>query len=245
VPARLASERLPMKPLQDLCGAPLIVRTFQNLAPLVAAGARVVVATDAAAVVEACAAHGIPAEMTRIDHQSGTDRCHEVAARNPGYPFVMNVQGDEPFADVRDLETLAREMAAKPDADMGTLVHEASDPATARDPNAVKAVRAATGWALYFSRAAIPYDREARERSHVPAKFWHHMGVYAFRRDRLAEFVRLGPSLLERTEKLEQLRALEAGWRIHLAVARTLTRGVDTPADLEAARALYQGQRSR
>ncbi len=238
VPARLASERLPRKPLADLGGKPLIVRTCENLAPLSRAGARIVVATDSKEVEDVCGGAGIACERTRADHPSGTDRCWEVASRAPE-PLIMNVQGDEPFAATADLLRLAQAFAAKPEADIGTLVFSATDQALAADPNAVKAVRTADGWALYFTRAPIPYDRDAKSRGHLPQRFWLHMGIYTFRRPRLEAFVALPPSPLERTEKLEQLRALESGWRILLQEARAYSRGIDTPDDLEAARARF------
>ena len=239
VPARLASTRLPRKPLADLGGLPLVVRVAQNLAPLAERGATVLVATDAEEVQAACHRYGVTATMTRTDHESGTDRVAEAVQGYP-QPFVMNVQGDEPFVDLGDLLALARAMETRADADMGTLVHAASDPQLALDPNVVKAVRSSQGWALYFSRAPVPYDRTATERQHVPASFWQHVGVYAFRRAQLEAFVKLPSAALERTEKLEQLRALDHGWRIHLEPARHFARGIDTPRDLEAARAQLQ-----
>lgn len=236
VPARLGSERLPRKPLADLGGRPLVVRVAENLAPLTRRGATLVVATDAPAVLEICTQHGVRAMLTRATHASGTDRCAEAASAFP-HSYVLNVQGDEPFVAVADLEALTRSMVAKPEADMGTLVYRSTDPAVAADPNAVKAVRTQSGWALYFSRASLPYDRSATARGHRPEAFWQHLGVYAFRREKLADFVRLGPSPLELTEKLEQLRALEAGWRLWTEEASTVARGIDTPEDLEMARA--------
>ena len=237
VPARLGSERLPSKPLADLHGRPLVVRVAENLAPLTKLGATLIVATDADEVVAACAAHGIRAVRTAPDHPSGTDRCAEVA-RLVGHaqPLILNVQGDEPFVDLEDLKGLMAAMVDRPEAAMGTLVFRSMDLEVAADPHAVKAVRTSAGWALYFSRAAIPYDRGAAARGHLPAAFWHHLGVYAFRRDQLQAFVRLPPSPLEQTEKLEQLRALDAGWRIWLEPARTFARGIDTPEDLARAR---------
>ena len=236
VPARLGSERLPRKPLADLGGRPLVVRVAENLRPLTAQGAALVVATDAAEVQEASARYGIKAVLTKPTHESGTDRCAEAAAGS-AHRYVLNVQGDEPFVHVPDLEALMASMTARPEADMGTLVYRSTDPAVAGDPNAVKCVRTTAGWALYFSRASLPYDRQARARDHRPAEFWHHLGVYAFRREKLCEIVALGPSILERTEKLEQLRALEAGWRLWTQPASAFARGIDTPEDLEAARA--------
>ncbi len=242
VPARLGAKRLPRKPLADLGGRPLVVRVAQNLAPLAAAGARLVVATDAEKVREACAAYGVEARLTREDHPSGTDRCWEAAEAEAGppRPFVMNVQGDEPFAPVEDLRRLAQAMAADAEADMGTLVYAATDPALARDPNTVKCVVSRGGHALYFSRAPLPYDRDAADRAHLPQAFWQHLGVYAFRRERLRDFVALAPSPLELTEKLEQLRALEAGWKILAVPAQSAARGIDTPEDLEEARARFR-----
>lgn len=238
IPARLASERLPRKPLADLGGLPMIVRVFRNLAPLAARGATIIVAADSGEVLKACAAAGVRAELTDPGHQSGTDRTAEVAARHPHYPYVLNVQGDEPFIDCDDLMTLIKDMKDRPEADLGTLTFQSQDQELAADPNAVKAVRAADGHALYFSRAPLPYTRGTRQG--LPPTFWHHLGIYAFRRDRLLAFVALGPSALEMAEKLEQLRALEHGWRIHLAVAKRFSRGIDTPADLEAARARFR-----
>jgi 3-deoxy-manno-octulosonate cytidylyltransferase (CMP-KDO synthetase) len=235
VPARLKSERLPEKPLQDLGGLPLIVRVARNLAPLAAAGAEVVVATDAEKISSICAAHGIKAVMTDVAHQSGTDRCAEVAAKFSDHPYVMNVQGDEPFVSIEDLRRLAAAMRRQATIDIGTLVYENRDPVLAADPNVVKAVRRADGTALYFSRAPIPFRRDANPP--LPATYWQHIGIYAFKRERLLAFVKLPPSLLEQSEKLEQLRALEQGWRLWLEPATHWSRGIDTPADLEAARA--------
>lgn len=245
VPARLGSERLARKPLQDLGGVPLIIRVAQNLRPLAELGATLVVATDAEVIVDLCAKHGFTARMTSAAHQSGTDRVAEVAAAHQ-HPFVLNVQGDEPQITADDLVTLMTAFAQKPTAAIGTLVYRASDPKVAADPNTVKAIRTTDGWGLYFSRAAIPYDRGAGDRQHLPAEFWHHLGVYAFRREQLQKFVRLPPSPLEQTERLEQLRALEAGWPIWLEPAATFARGIDTQEDLDAARALLartSGQR--
>lgn len=236
IPARLGSERLPRKPLADLAGKPLIVRVAENLAALKAAGASLLVATDADEVMAACRSQGIPAAMTAAHHVSGTDRCAEAAAKH-SHPFILNVQGDEPFVSVEALNSLMEAMVQRQDADMGTLVVPSTDLSIAADPNVVKAVRAHTGFALYFSRAPLPYDRTKHAGGNLPRHFYQHLGVYAFRRERLKDFVALGPSPLELTEKLEQLRALEAGWRLWLEPTPHGARGIDTPEDLEAARA--------
>jgi len=236
IPARLGSERLPRKPLADLAGKPLIVRVAENLAPLKAAGAKLLVATDSEEVEAACLSRGIQAQMTAAHHVSGTDRCAEAAA-NHSQPFVLNVQGDEPFVSIEALKSLMQAMHRRHDADMGTLVVPSTDLTLAADPNVVKAVRSHTGYALYFSRAPLPYDRTKHAGGNLPRQFYQHLGVYAFKRQRLMDFVTLGPSPLELTEKLEQLRALEAGWRLWLESTPHGARGIDTPEDLEAARA--------
>lgn len=233
IPARLQSTRLPAKPLQELGGVPLVVKVYQNLAPLLEDGAEALVATDDEAVLAVCRTHGVPAALTAVTHESGTDRCAEAAATSQR-PFVLNVQGDEPFVSVKDLAALMTAVETRPEIDLGTLAYACADPDLAGDPNAVKAVRAGDGRALYFSRASVPYDRDARR---VGLPFWLHLGIYALRRERLQAFVRLPPSPLEKLEKLEQLRVVEQGWRIHLEQATTFSRGIDTPEDLEAARA--------
>jgi 3-deoxy-manno-octulosonate cytidylyltransferase (CMP-KDO synthetase) len=238
VPARLGSERLPRKPLQDLGGVPLVARVCRNLAPLVQAGATLRVATDSPEVVRACAAHGFTAVMTAPSHPSGTDRCHE-AAQGLAHPYVLNVQGDEPFVDTGDLQALCTAMLQRPDTPMGTLAFAAQDAGAAKDPNVVKAAVSAAGYALYFSRSCIPFARDAAAAGHVPPRFWRHIGVYAFRREALAAFCALPPAELEQIEKLEQLRALANGWRIFVQPATRLTHGIDTPQDLEAARAHF------
>ena len=233
IPARLKSTRLPLKPLQMLGDLPLIVRVYQNLAPLLAHGIDAIVATDSEEVLTTCQRHFVPATLTDTTHESGTDRCAEAASRS-SHRYVLNVQGDEPFIRVDDLAVLMATLETRPEIDIGTLAYRCHDLDLLKDPNAVKAVRSQDGRALYFSRASLPYDRDAG-RGQLP--FWLHLGIYAFRRQRLLDFVKLAPSPLERLEKLEQLRALEHGWRIQLEVATEFSRGIDTPEDLEAARA--------
>jgi 3-deoxy-manno-octulosonate cytidylyltransferase (CMP-KDO synthetase) len=238
VPARLQSTRLPEKPLADLAGKPLIVRVVENLAPLTAAGARIVVATDAEKVAAACRTAGFTAEMTRVEHQSGTDRCAEVAARSDR-TFVLNVQGDEPFVRTDDLRRLMQVTQQSQTAGMGTLFFENNNQAMARNPNVVKTLRNARGMAIHFSRLPLPYVRDDAAGDHLPPVFLQHIGVYSYRRDTILEFVKLPPSALEQAEKLEQLRAVEQGWQILLERATTAGLGIDTPDDLEAARARF------
>ena len=238
IPARLGSERLPKKPLVDLGGKPLIVRVAENLRPIAESGATVIVATDSEEVSKVCEQVAIKVKMTGLSHVSGTDRCAEVAAAYP-QPFILNVQGDEPFISTDALKSLMQALSSSSEADMATLVVPSQNQSLARDPNTVKAVRAQSGYALYFSRAPLPYERTPHGGSHLPQHFYQHLGVYAFRRQRLMDFVALGPSPLEQIEKLEQLRALEAGWRVWLEPTLHGARGIDTLEDLEAARAFF------
>jgi 3-deoxy-manno-octulosonate cytidylyltransferase (CMP-KDO synthetase) len=235
VPARYASTRLPAKPLAELGGKPMVVRVFENLRPLQQQGAKVVVATDHRDIVAACERHGVPVEMTSEAHQSGTDRCQEVAARFH-HSFILNVQGDEPFVDCNSLLELMTQFSADAESGIGTMVYRnrhADDYALA---SVVKAVRAADGRCLYFSRSPVPHmDMDTVKRD----GFWHHVGVYAFRRNSLSKICSLPVSPLEKLEKLEQLRALEHGIKIMSVETQHFARGIDTPADLELARARF------
>ena len=236
VPARLASKRLPAKALADIAGRPMIVRVWERAAA-VGVGP-VVVATDCAEIADAVRAVGGQAVMTDPLHASGTDRIAEaVAAIDPAgaHDLVVNVQGDEPLMEP-DAIRAAVALMDDPAVDIGTLGVPAG-PAERDDSNAVKvaAAEVAPGRsrALYFSRAAIPWGEGATIR---------HIGLYVYRRAALARFVALPPAPLEQRERLEQLRALEAGMRIDLALVETAARGVDTPADLERVRAIFAGK---
>ncbi|HMN71874.1 MAG TPA: 3-deoxy-manno-octulosonate cytidylyltransferase [Rhodoblastus sp.] len=236
IPARLASQRLPGKALADIAGKPMIVRVWERAT---AAGVGpVVVATDAREIAEAVAAAGGRAAMTGAGHASGSDRIAEaVAAIDPAgaHDIVVNVQGDEPLVEPAAIRAAVSVME-EPAVDIGTL-GVLADPADRDDPNAVKIAGAAIApgrlRALYFSRAPIPWGAGAAIR---------HIGLYVYRRAALARFVALPPSPLEQRERLEQLRALEAGMRIDLALVDRAARGVDTPADLARARAIFAGE---
>jgi 3-deoxy-manno-octulosonate cytidylyltransferase (CMP-KDO synthetase) len=239
IPARLKSERLPRKPLADLAGRPLVVRAYDNLRPLAKRGAHVVVALDHADTVRACEAFQIPYVMTKETHQSGTDRCAEVADQFSAYPLVLNVQGDEPFVNLDDLQALMSAMMNQ-HHQMGTLGFDRSDRKGYEDYNVVKIARADDGHAIYFSRAPIPFDRDASRDKSLPIRYTQHLGVYAFRREALKAFCNLPTSQLEQTEKLEQLRAVERGWKIHVATATTPSVGIDTAEDLKIAREMLR-----
>ncbi len=225
VPARIGSTRLPEKPLLRETGKYLVEHVVDRArrAPGVV---RVVVATDDPRIEAAVASFGGEAMRTAPTHESGTARCAEVAARID-VPVVVNVQGDEPAFEPADLARLA-EAAARPDVDVATLAHPIEDPAEAARPSVVKVVLRTDGTALYFSRAPIPFDR-VRGGAAVPAL--GHVGIYAFRRQRLLDYVRLPAGVLAGLESLEQLRALEAGWRIAVLPASRPALGIDTPED--------------
>jgi 3-deoxy-manno-octulosonate cytidylyltransferase (CMP-KDO synthetase) len=232
IPARFASTRLPEKPLADLLGKPLIVRVYERIRPLADHGAEVIIATDHQKIFDVCHEAGIQVQMTRLDHQSGTDRCAEVAA-STDKPFILNVQGDEPFVSLADLQRLMGFMESESGSAIATLGYRNSSNEDFANPNIVKAVRGDNQRALYFSRSPIPYYRD---QTAAGKSFIQHLGVYAYRREVLFQFCRLAPSVLEQTERLEQLRALEAGIAIHLIDAGEPTIGIDTPEDLERAR---------
>ena len=237
IPARVASTRLPSKPLRLLGGAPLVARVVER-AQQVPGIDRLVVATDSAVVAGALEATQAEVAMTG-DCASGTDRVAEVAGRPEfaGYDVVINFQGDEPFLPVAAVTGALRRVAAG-DA-LGTAAAPL-DPSLRDDPARVKVVCDAAGRALYFSRSPIPYLRDASDASW--ARWWQHLGVYAYRRDALLRLTGLPPSPLERVERLEQLRALEAGMRIDVELIDAEPLGVDTPADLEKARRILAGK---
>lgn len=233
VPARLASTRLPDKPLYPLLGRPLIEWVWRRVEEMSVLD-RAVVATDAEEVAEVCRRLEAPVEMTAADHPSGTDRVAEVAGRKAYSDFdvVANIQGDEPLLKEPHLEaaiTLVREEGW----DIGTCATPLVDEDARRDPNVVKVVRATTGRALYFSRARVPYMRDSKPTADDLARepFLRHIGIYAYSREALEQWVARAPTPLEQLEKLEQLRPLEAGLRIGVAVVGAADPGVDTPAD--------------
>ena len=233
IPARMASTRLPGKPLADIAGLPMIVQVARRAAA--ADVGRIVVAVDHQDIFDAVVAAGFTAVMTRQDHQSGSDRIHEALMKSDPEgraEIVINVQGDLPTIDPDTIRAALRplENAA---TDIATLTTEIRDEHEKTNPNVVKVVGSPLGEsrlrALYFTRATAP---------HGPGPLYHHIGLYAYRRKALEAFVALPPSTLERRESLEQLRALEAGMRIDAEIVDTVPLGVDTPADLEKARAM-------
>ena len=233
IPARLASTRLPRKPLHPIAGRPLIEWVWRRVRELELFDA-VVVATDSPEVESAARAFGASVVLTRADHPSGTDRVAEVARREEwrGYPVIVNVQGDEPF--VRGDHLRAAVDLVHGGWDVGTVAAPIASVEEWREPAVVKVARGDDGRALFFTRAPVPFPRDA-EPDFASGAYLRHVGVYACARDALLRWVALPEGALERIEKLEQLRALAAGLRIGVALASPAEGGVDTPAD--AARA--------
>jgi 3-deoxy-manno-octulosonate cytidylyltransferase (CMP-KDO synthetase) len=239
IPARYASTRFLGKPLADLGGKPMIQWVCEGVqrCPLID---RVLVATDDQRIAAAVSAFGGTAVMTRADHPTGTDRLAEVAS-GLASDLVVNVQGDEPLIDPAMIETAVQPLLDNPSLPMGTLKTPLTSLEEFRNPNVVKVVTDQQGLALYFSRAPIPYLRDfideldSRWGELATAK---HVGLYVYRRDFLLRFPTLAPTPLEQQEKLEQLRALEHGYRIQVATTPLGVQGVDTPQDLERVRQL-------
>ncbi|HTS22738.1 MAG TPA: 3-deoxy-manno-octulosonate cytidylyltransferase [Casimicrobiaceae bacterium] len=248
IPARYASTRLPGKPLADVAGKPLVVRVAERAR---GSGAqRIVVATDDERIRATASAHGVEAILTRADHPTGTDRLAEasLALRLDDDAIVVNVQGDEPLLEPQLMRGVAEELEVHRDAAIATACHPIADPAEAFNPNVVKVVLDHAGYALYFSRATIPWAREAfaglpaAPPAALPAglPLYRHYGLYAYRARFLRRYPALAEAPIERFEALEQLRALWHGHRIAVRItAGTPAPGVDTQEDLERVRALY------
>ncbi len=251
IPSRMASSRLPNKPLADIGGLPMVVRVAQRAQQ--SAAQRVVVAADDARILEACKQHGIQAVLTSANHPSGSDRLAEACdlLQLGDGAIVVNVQGDEPLIAPALIDAVAQLLTTRPEASMGTVAHPIADLESLLNPNVVKVVLDAQGLASYFSRAPIPWGRE-----HVNVAWWknpqatatpgfaplHHMGIYSYRVDFLRRFPTLPQAPTEQIEALEQLRALWHGYRIAVHVTPDMPgAGVDTPEDLVRVRQLFGG----
>jgi 3-deoxy-manno-octulosonate cytidylyltransferase (CMP-KDO synthetase) len=244
IPARLAASRLPGKPLLMIGDRPLIQWVWQSARASRAAS--VTVATDDVRILDSARAFGADCMMTSPQHTSGTDRIAE-AVREKGFAadeVVVNLQGDEPMMPPAVIDEVAESLRTRPRIDIATAVAPILTLPEFLDPSCVKALRALDGQALYFSRAPVPWPRDAATQD-GPTRFagaWRHVGIYAYRVRSLLQFASWPPTPLEECEKLEQLRALEHGMRIHLTVlSQAPPAGVDTPADLERVRAVLAG----
>ena len=239
IPARYHSTRLPGKALADIGGRPMIEHVYRRASDARSV-ATVIVATDDERIADAVRAFGGEVRMTSASHRSGTDRLAEVAG-TMDCDLVVNVQGDEPLIEPAMIDEAVAPFATEPALRMSTLRRLIEDPADYRNPNVTKVVVDRDGYALYFSRAPIPYVRE--DSPAAPA--WRHVGLYVYRRECLLTLARLAPTVLEQSEALEQLRALEHGIRIKAIETHYDSIGVDTPDDLERVRQLFAGATER
>ncbi len=240
IPARMASTRLPNKPLADIAGLPMIVQVAKRAQE--AKAGRVVVAVDEQVVFDVVKAAGFDVVMTRQDHQSGSDRIYEALQKadpEGKAEYIINVQGDLPTIEAEVVRASLRPLLDNASTDIATLTVEITDEHEKTNPNVVKIVGSPISEtrlkALYFTRATAPYG---------DGPLYHHIGLYTYRRAALEKFVSLGPSPLELRERLEQLRALEAGMRIDAEIVHSIPLGVDTPEDLEKARAILTSRQS-
>lgn len=232
IPARYGATRFPAKLMQDLCGKPVIVHTYQRVADTNLFD-QVYVVTDDDRIENAIREVGGKVIRSQKEHNSGSDRLAE-ASKDLEVDIIVNVQGDEPFTDVENLQKIIDIFAndSQQNIAVASLMECITNPEDIANPNNVKVVVNKFNEALYFSRSVIPFPRDTNTK--VP--YYKHIGIYAYRKDALQQFTQLPPSLLEETEKLEQLRYLENGFKIRLAVTDIPTIGIDTPEDLEKAR---------
>ena len=228
IPARWSSTRFPGKPLHLIAGKPLLQRVWQRCRQAKNLDS-IIIATDDMRIAEAAFDWGAEVALTSPRHQSGTDRVAEVLRNAKQFAFVINIQGDEPLIDPYLIDRLVEKLRSDRMIDIVTAAHSFENPAEASSPHQVKVVVDASGRALYFSRAAIPFPRNLSKIKHL-----RHQGIYGFRRDALLQFVKWKRGPLERAESLEQLRALENGVNVHVLLTRHGTPGVDTPTDAEA-----------
>ena len=233
IPARYASTRLPGKPLKDIAGKPMVVRVYERASQAGLVN-ETLVATDDERIKTAVEAAGGKAMLTRSDHATGTDRLAEVAEAYPDVDLIVNVQGDEPLIDPGLIDDLAGLFEGEPELAMATVKTEIEDEAEQKNPNNVKVVCDKAGYALYFSRSLMPYPRKGG------CPVYKHIGIYAYRRDFLLHYAKMEPTPLEQAESLEQLRALENGYRIKVVETKAKFVGVDTVEDLARVNEIYR-----
>lgn len=226
IPARYESTRLKGKPLIEVGGKPIIQWVFEKAVKATLAD-RVIIATDNEKIYETSLMFGAEAEMTLDTHNSGSDRIAEVAERHPEISYIINLQGDEPMINPETIDNVIRLLKEDENADISTLVREIHDEKDINDPNLVKCVFDNNGYAMYFSRSKIPYERNKGY-----SKFYGHIGLYGYKRDALFRMTGANQTSLELTESLEQLRALQMGMKIKVSVVEDSSIGIDTIEDL-------------
>ena len=236
IPARYSSTRLPGKPLKDICGKPMICRVYERAKNSKLAD-EIIVATDDERIFQAVEKNSGRAMMTRADHKTGTDRLAEVAEKFPDAEVIVNVQGDEPLIEASLIDELIEQFADE-NLQMATVATELFDEEEMKNPNNVKVVIDKKNNARYFSRSLIPYPRNAGK-----AKVYKHIGIYAYRRNFLLDYAKMQPTELEQAESLEQLRALENGFKIRVIKSNCKFIGVDTEEDLRLVNEIYKAQK--
>ena len=234
IPARYSSTRLPGKPLKDICGKPMICRVYDR-ACLAKSVSEVIVATDDERIFQAVEKNSGKAMMTRSDHKTGTDRLAEVAEKISDADLIINVQGDEPLIEANLIDELAKQFSEDKNLQMATVATELSDESEMKNPNNVKVVIDKNNNALYFSRSLIPFPRNEGK-----SKVFKHIGIYAYRKNFLLDYAKMKPTELEQAESLEQLRALENGFKIRVIKSDCKFVGVDTEEDLKLVNEIYK-----
>ncbi len=234
IPARYGSSRLEGKPLLTVAGKTVIQWVYEKAMQAQLAD-MIIVATDDKRIYDAVAAFGGVAEMTSVNHKCGSDRIREVVDRHPEISYIVNLQGDEPLIEPSAIDEVARNVKEDANADISTLVRVLKDEDEINNPNLVKCVRDKNGFALYFSRSKIPYERNP-----ISGEFYGHLGIYGYKRDALIKMTSLEQTPLEKTESLEQLRALENGMKIKTSVVDFVPVGIDTAQDLEKFKAIVE-----
>ena len=235
IPARYGSSRLEGKPLLKACDKPIIQWVWEKAkaCPLVD---RVIIATDDDRIYNACKLFGAEVEMTSTEHKSGSDRIAEVTKRHPELGYIINLQGDEPLIEQANIELVIKGVKFDDRADISTLVREIKDIDEVENPNLVKCVFDINDYALYFSRSKIPFERNQGK-----TKFYGHLGIYGFKRDALFKMTELPQAPYEMAESLEQLRALQNGMKIKVAVVENVPVGIDTLEDFEKFKSMVEG----
>lgn len=234
IPARYGSSRLEGKPLLKACGKPIIQWVWEKGGKCKGID-RVIVATDDERIYNACKSFGAEVEMTSTEHKSGSDRIAEVASRHPEISYIINVQGDEPLIEPDNIELVRKGVVEDDNADISTLVREITDEDEVNNPNLVKCVFDNNGYAMYFSRSKIPFERNVGK-----SKFYGHLGIYGYKKEALFKMTRLPQTPCEMAESLEQLRALQNGMKIRVAVVDNVPVGIDTIEDFEKFKAMVE-----
>lgn len=235
IPARYGSSRLEGKPLLRVCDKSIIQWVWEKASSCTLAD-RVIVATDDERIFNECKSFGAEVEMTSTEHKSGSDRIAEVANRHPEINYIINLQGDEPLIEVENIELVIKGVKDDGKADISTLVRLITDEDEVNNPNLVKCVFDVNNYAMYFSRSKIPYERGSNK-----GVFYGHLGIYGYKRDALFRMTKLPQSPCEQAESLEQLRALQNGMKIKVAVVNNVPVGIDTMEDFERFRLMAEG----